>query len=218
VNRKEISFFIVFLFVTIGLYLLYSPLHLFPNISDFFTIFFTAALVIITAYYADSAYNQAKSAEKQAQLTNSTLSEMEEQRLFSIHPILILGRTIDYVDDGGIRIISRQSTYTNRTLIYNVGTGPAINLRFFLKIPNRFNPIQSREVKGLLALGTNEGYDCNTDSLFCFSHVNDIASSHDFVIEYEDVFGSKWRSGLELNYSQGQSYFTIIRMFCEQLP
>jgi len=42
-------------------------------------------------------------------------------------------------------------------------------------------------------------------------------SNHDLVVQYEDVLGRKWRSGLELNCTQGEGKFTVKNLFYEKI-
>lgn len=51
-----------------------------------------------------------------------------------------------------------------------------------------------------IALAPGDKSEIYINSLFGQARM----SSHDLVVEYEDVFGRKWHSGLELNCTQGE--------------
>ncbi len=146
-------------------------------------------------------------------ICNRMAQEMQEARFASLQPILVMGRTIAYGVIKDVRQIAEQTTIGDRTFLYNVGSGPALNLRFYLKEPNRKTPSGTFGNKELRALSPDEGYELNIENTFGQKRL----SSHDLVVEYEDVFGRKWCSGLELNYTQGQKELTVLKLFYEKL-
>jgi len=145
--------------------------------------------------------------------THKMAKEMEQQRFASLQPIVVMGRTIAYGVIKDVRQIAEQTTIRDRTFLYNVGPGPALNLRFYLKEPNRKNPSGTFSGRELRALSPEEGYELNIGSMFGQKRL----SNHDLVVEYEDVFGGKWCSGLELNSIEGQNELTVIKLFYERL-
>lgn len=163
-------------------------------------------LLLVTAQYAKSAAEQAGASRKMAK-------ETSEAKFASLQPIVVMGRTIAYGVVRDAREIAPQTTIRDRTWLYNVGPGPALNLRFSLKEPNRKNPSGTFSGGELRALGPGEAYELVIESVIGQKRL----SSHDLVVEYEDVFGRKWRSGLELNYTQGQDELTVMNLFYEKL-
>jgi len=163
-------------------------------------------LVFVTAQYARSASQQVGASRKLAE-------EAREARFASLQPILVMGRTIAYGDIRDVRQIAEQTTISNRTYLYNVGSGPALNLQFYLMEPNRKNPSGTSSGKELRALSTEEGYELSLESIFGEQWLR----SQDLVVEYEDVFGRKWRSGLELNHTERQKSVTVVNLFYERL-
>ena len=169
------------------------------TLADGLQILLMYTLVLVTAQYATSTHRIAK--------------ETAEARFASLQPIIVMGRTIAYGVIQDVRQISEQTTIGDRTFLYNVGTGPALNLRFYLKEPSRRNPSGTFSGKELKALSPEEGYELNIENAFGQRRL----SSHDLVVEYEDVFGRKWCSGLELNYTEGQQELTVLKIFYEKL-
>ena len=176
------------------------------TLADGLQIVIMYTLVLITAQYAKSTADQAGVSKKMAQ-------ETAEARFASLQPILVMGRTIAYGVIKDVRQIAEQTTIGDRTFLYNVGSGPALNLRFYLKEPNRKNPTGTSSGKELRALSPEEGYELNLKSVFGEQWLR----SQDLVVEYEDVFGRKWRSGLELNHTEGQKSVTVMNLFYERL-
>ncbi len=164
---------------------------------------------IMMGWGAWQSRSLAYSTREQISVSNRMAQEMQEARFASLQPIIVMGRTIAYGVIRDVRQIAEQTTIGDRTFLYNVGAGPALNLRFYLKEPNRKNPSGTFSGKELRALSPEEGYDLQIEKR--------LSSSHDLVVEYEDVFGRKWCSGLELNYSERQNEFTVIKLFYERL-
>ena len=171
------------------------------GLAECIQILIMLGLVFVTAQYAKSAAEQTGASRKMAE-------EMQESRFASLQPIIVMGRTIEQGPIKDARIIVEQTIISDRTWLCNVGPGPALNLHFFLKEPNRKNPSGTFSGKGLKALGPGEVHQLGIEKRL---------SSHDLVVEYEDVFGRKWCSGLELNYTEGQNEFTVINLFYEKL-
>lgn len=163
-------------------------------------------LVLVTWQYARSAHEQAEASKKMAE-------EMHQSRFASFQPIVVLGRSPASVEPPDKNIVVEQTTIERRTYLYNVGPGPALNLNFFLKQPNRKSPVGTTEGKKLRALGPGEVYELDLQNAFG----GIMWSSHDLTVEYEDIFGRKWCSGLELNYTSGADRFTVIRLFYEKM-
>ena len=163
-------------------------------------------LVVFTGFYAWSTSEQAEAGKKMAE-------ETREATLASQQPIIVMGRAPGEGVISDTRQITEQTTIEHGTWLYNVGPGPALNLHFFLKEPNRNNASGTFSGKGLSALASGEAYLLIIQTAFG----QKMLSSHDLVVEYEDVFGGKWRSGLELNYTSGQDRYTVIRLFHEKM-
>ena len=179
-----------------------------------------ATLVLVTAVYAGETTNISKSSEKssnameaQAEATREMAEEMRQERFASFQPIVVMGRSLASVEPPNVNIVVEQTTIKHRTYLYNVGPGPALNLRFYLKEPNRKNPSGTFSGKELRALGPGEVYELDLKNVFGQMRW----ASHDLIVEYEDIFAGKWRSGLELNYTQGQEELTVVNLFYEKL-
>jgi len=71
----------------------------------------------------------------------------------------------------------------------------------------------SRTPKKARALGPGEIYQPWIESASGQKRL----SSHDLVVEYDDVFSRRLRSGLELNYTEGQQELTVLKLFYEKL-
>jgi len=180
------------------------------TVSNGLQILITYALVLITAEYATSAGRQAK-------FSSTMAKEMQESRLSSSKPILVMGRTIAYGVIKDVRQVAEQKRVGDRTFLYNVGTGPALNIQFYLKIPNRMGSSRSLAGTELRALSTQEGYEMNMDAIFGHGIQAGIQDSHDLVVEYEDIFGGKWCSGLELVCSEAPSEYEVAKLFYEKM-
>ena len=168
---------------------------------------------ILIGWSALQSRSLAYSTREQINVSNRMAQEMQETRFASLQPILVMGRTIAYGVIKDVRQIAEQTTIEDRTFLYNVGPGPALNLRFCLKEPSRKNPSGTFSGKELIALSPEEGYELNLKSVFGGQWLR----SQDLVVEYEDVFGRKWCSGLELNYTEGQKNVTVMNLFYERL-
>ena len=164
------------------------------------------ALVAVTVVYAFFTYEQAVASRKIAE-------EAHESRFASFQPIVVLGRSPAPIESQDKSVVMEQTAIKHRTYLYNVGPGPALNLRFFIREPNRKNPSGDFSGKELRALGPGEVYELDLMNIFGQMRW----SSHDLTVEYEDIFGGKWCSGLELNYTQEQEEFTVLNLFYEKL-
>ena len=182
-------------FIVIAIAITFKLLELAEGIE----IIILLGLFFVTAQYATSTHRIAR--------------ETAEARFVSLQPILVMGRTIAYGDIRDVRQIAEQTTISDRTFLYNVGSGPALNLRFCLKEPSRKNPSGTFSGKELIALSPEEGYELNLESVFGGQWLR----SQDLVVEYEDVFGRKWCSGLELNHTEGRQNVTVMNLFYERL-
>jgi len=171
---------------------------------------------ILIGWSALQSRSLAYSTREQINVSNRMAQEMQEARFASLQPILVMGRTIAYGiirQAGDAREIAEQTTIGDRTFLYNVGSGPALNLLFYLKEPNRKNPTGTFSGKELRALSPGEACELVIKNVFGQKRL----SNHDMLVEYEDVFGRKWCSGLELNYTEGQQELTVIKLFYEKL-
>lgn len=189
-------FFIAIILLCIGLVLRHPLLEQMAII----------ALVAITVLYVIFTHEQVEASKRMAE-------EMRESRFASFQPIIVMGRSPASVEPPDKSIVAEQTTIERRTYLYNVGPGPALNLRFFLKEPSRKNPSGTFSGPELRALGAGEVYEL--DLLNTFGQMR--WSSHDLTVEYEDIFGRKWCSGLELNYTSGADRFTVINLFYEKM-
>ena len=69
------------------------------------------------------------------------------------------------------------------------------------------------EHPGLTALGPGEMFWLSLRP--CYEKMEWI--SHDLCVEYEDVAGRKWRSGLTLKRKEGEGSFSVEGLFCENI-
>jgi hypothetical protein len=164
------------------------------------------AVVAVTLLFAFFTYLQAAAGRKMAK-------EVRKSRFASFQPIIVLGRKADYGAMKDKRLISEQDMLEDKTWLFNVGQGPALNIRFVLKEPNRLKPIQVFVGGKLSALARDEAYELE------LVHMRDWKrkSKHDLVIEYEDIFGQIWCSGLELDYEPHVDKFAVLKIFYEKL-
>jgi len=164
------------------------------------------AVVAVTLLFAFFTYLQADAGRKMAK-------EVRKSRFASFKPIIVLGRRADYAAMKDIRLISEQDMLGDKTWLFNVGQGPALNIRFVLKEPNRLKPTQVFVGGKLSALAPDEAYELE------LVHMRDWKrkSKHDLVIEYEDIFGQRWCSGLELDYEPHVDKFAVLKIFYEKL-
>jgi len=164
------------------------------------------AVVAVTLLFAFFTYLQADAGRKMA-------NEVRKSRFASFQPIIVLGRVADYAAMKDIRLINKQDMLGDKTWLFNVGQGPALNIYFVLKEPNRLKPTQVFVGGKLSALAPDEAYELE------LVHMRDWKrkSKHDLVIEYEDIFGQRWCSGLELDYEPHVDKFAVLKIFYEKL-
>lgn len=162
-------------------------------------------LIAVTLIFAFFTYLQAEATRKMAK-------DLRDAKFASFQPVIVMGRNVSYGPMRDERQISEQVTLDDRTWLHNVGYGPALNLRFFLKEPNRKNPITVFPGNQLNALSTNESYELMLINIQGWKR----KGRHDLVVEYEDVFGRRWCSGLELDYDAHLDKFAIKKFFYEK--
>jgi hypothetical protein len=188
------------------------------GLEQAYTAALTAALVWVTAFYAIVTSEILRANNRSVEATNRQVdaslrmaNETREARADSLRPIIVLGR--QPIQSGDLRIVPLIEVEENIHL-YNVGSGPALNLVFYRYEPNRENPTGSFIGNQRFPVFSPN----DTSEIFIKSLFGQVGmSSHDLVVEYEDVFGRKWRSGLELNYTQGEKRYTIKGLFYERM-
>lgn len=168
---------------------------------------------ILIGWSALQSRSLAYSTRDQIDVSSKMAQETQEARFASLQPIIVMGRTIAYGVIRDVRQIAEQPTIDERTFLYNVGSGPALNLQFYLKEPDRKNPSAIFSGRQLMALSPEEGYDLSLSGVFGQQWLR----TQDLVVEYEDVFGRKWCSGLELNHTEGRKDVTVMKLFYEKL-
>ena len=164
------------------------------------------AVVAVTLLFAFFTYLQAAAGGKMAK-------EVRKSRFASFQPIIVLGRKADYGAMKDTRLISEQDMLEDKTWLFNVGQGPALNIRFVMKEPNRLKPTQVFVGGKLSALAPEEAYELKLVNMRDWKR----KSKHDLVIEYEDIFGQRWCSGLELDYEPHVDKFAVLKIFYEKL-
>jgi hypothetical protein len=168
--------------------------------------FALTAVVAVTLLFAFFTYLQADAGRKMAK-------EVRKSRFASLQPIIVVGRNATSGEMRDRRQISEQDTIDDRTWLFNVGPGPALNLRFFLKEPDRRKPTLVLEGSPLSVLAPGEEYELLLVTMRDWKR----KSRHDLVVEYEDVFGRRWCSGLELDYAPQVDKFAVLKVFYERL-
>lgn len=163
-------------------------------------------LIAVTLVFAFFTYLQAEASRK-------TVKEIQKSRFASFQPIIVMGRDVTAGEMRNERKVSEQTIIEDRTRLYNVGPGPALNLSFFLKEPNRKKPITIFRGSRLSALTSGEYYELMLVNIEGWKR----KGLHDLVVEYEDIFGKKWCSGLELDYDAHLDKFAIRGFFYEKL-
>lgn len=160
----------------------------------------TTALVLVTMSYVMAAGRQARASAEIAKA--------------SLRPIIVLGRDEVRMRDVGITpFVRTQGRMSVNTTVCNAGSGPAINLRVLPMAPGRNHATLIEEHSGLAALGAGEMFSLSLRE--CYERMGWV--SHDLCVEYEDVAGRKWRSGLTLNRVQGEQTFAVGALFCEMV-
>lgn len=162
--------------------------------------------------------------------TKKMRQEMLESRLASFQPIIVMGRwpasleeseqevavpgaTIKYRTwPPDRKVVRAETVISNRAWVYNLGPGAALNVRFLLKTPSRKNTVGTRSGPELKALGPDEVYELLLDKFG-----DRMTGRCDLIAEYDDIFGRKWCSGLELVYDSQRDCYTVIKLFYERL-
>lgn len=171
----------------------------FLSLSEAIQILLVFTLVVVTWGYALETRRIARASE--------------EATSASLRPIIVMGRDPSFrVPQVGGEIFALTKIF-DRTWLRNVGPGPAMNLRFSLEEPNRINPSGHLSGTSITAFGPGETYELVIENVF--GQVR--WCSHDLLVEYEDVFGNKWCSGLELSYTSGANHFAVLKLFHEKM-
>jgi hypothetical protein len=168
-------------------------------LSDAIQILLVYALVVLTSRYARETRRIAKA--------------NEEATFASLRPIIVMGRTPSFRTQQVTGEVFTETEIVGRTWLCRMGPGPAVNLRFSLKEPNRINTSQHVSGSAITAFGSGEVYELVLENVF----EQLLWCSHDLLVEYEDVFGKKWRSGLELGYTSGADHFKVLNLFYEKM-
>lgn len=144
--------------------------------------------------------------------TRKIAKATEEANSASLRPIIVMGRNPLVRQEPVRGEVFTPTEILGRTWLHNVGPGPAINLRFSIKEPNRANTVEHFSGSSITALGSGEA--CELVMKDVFGQIRGF--SHDLLVEYEDVFGNKWCSGLELRHVSGDR-FTVLNLFYEKM-
>jgi len=114
------------------------------GLEQAYTAGLTAALVLVTAFYAylnseilKTSKQSVEVANKQAEASRIMAEETRESRADSLRPIIVLGR--QPIQSGDSRIVP-VTEVTDKIHLDNVGAGPALNVVFFRYEPSRENP------------------------------------------------------------------------------
>ena len=145
--------------------------------------------------------------------TRKIAKATEEATFASLRPIIVMGRTPSFRTQQVTGEVFTETEIVGRTWLYNMGPGPAVNLRFSLKEPNRIDTSQHVRGSSITAFGSGEVYELVLENVFDQL----LWCSHDLLVEYEDVLGNKWRSGLELGYTSGADHFKVLNLFYEKM-
>lgn len=184
--------------------------------SEAVNIFLVAALLLVTTVYAVESQLSRKATEKQAAVAMKTGEEAREAMASSFRPIVVLGRHQGSGHSPYDAMVSIQSIMEQFTYLHNVGPGPALNLRFRMVRPNRMKPSEVTDGQTeLRVLGPGEVYKLDLERTFGES----VCCSQDLTVEYEDIFGADWRSGLALACDDGTTDRTIrvVAFFYERI-
>jgi len=164
------------------------------------------ALIAATLLYALVTYLHIDTSRK-------TAREVRKSRFASLQPIIVMGRNISHGAMTNERHVSEQDTLADKTWLHNVGQGPALNLGFSMKEPSRKKPLLTLTGSKLSALSPGESYELSLLTIKDWKR----KGKHDLVVQYEDVFGKRWRSGLELDYDHHLDKFAIKNFFYERV-
>ena len=163
--------------------------------SEVVNIFLVAVLVLVTIVYAVESQLSRKAVEMQAAAAIEMGEETRKAMASSFRPIVVLGRHPGSKDSPYDCTVAMQRIMEGFTYLQNVGPGPALNLRFNMKEPNRRNPsLVTDGQTELRVLGPGEAYKLDMSQTFG----GITCSSHDLTVEYVDIFGVHWCSGLSL--------------------
>jgi hypothetical protein len=163
-------------------------------------------LIAVTLIFAFFTYLQAEASRKMAK-------DLRDAKFASFQPVIVMGLVVSYGELNRERQLKDQGTIDDRTKLYNVGRGPALNLKFFLKEPNRNKPVTVFPGGQFSVLPPGDSYELLLLNIRDWKR----RGKHDLVVEYDDIFGKKWCSGLELDYDAHLDKFAIKKFFYEKL-
>ena len=168
--------------------------------ADWAQVSLLAALVLVTMHYSRAADRQARASVEMAEA--------------SLQPVVVLGRQeVVWPKVGITALVERQETIGGNTTVYNAGNGPAVNLRFVAMGPDRFQAKVAEGPPGLAALGPGEIFRLSLGQ----SYDKMGWVGHDLCVEYGDVAGRRWRSGLVLKRIDGEQGFAVEGLFYERI-
>lgn len=162
-------------------------------------------LIAVTLIFAFFTYLQAEASRKMAK-------DLRDSKFASFQPLIVMGLVVSYGELNRERQLKDQGTIDDRTKLYNIGRGPALNLQFFLKEPNRKKPVTIFPGGQFSVLPPGDCYELLLLNIRDWKR----KGKHDLVVEYEDIFGRKWCSGLELDYDAHLDKFAIKKFFYEK--
>lgn len=163
-------------------------------------------LIAVTLIFAFFTYLQAEASRGMAK-------DLRDAKFASFQPVIVMGLVSSYGEIKNARFVNDQMTISDRTWLHNVGNGPALNLQFFLKEPNRKKPVTIFQGGKLGALPRDDWYELTLLSIRDWKK----KGRHDLVVEYDDILGKRWCSGLELDYDAHLDKFAILRHFFEKV-
>ena len=176
-------------------------------------LFLVAMLVLITAIYARESERSRVAMEEQARSAAEMAGETRQALLSSFQPIVVLGRIPAPREPLDKSIVTEQTRIMRSTYLYNVGPGPALNLHILWSKQDVTHATDTVPQHELRALGPAEAYELDLQRAF-----GEFAwSDHNLIVEYEDIFGGKFRSRLALKCPPQTYSFAVTGLFYERV-
>ena len=173
--------------------------------SDTIQIITLAVLVIVTIWYAISTHRiqeetkrQASAVREQTEISRQAVEIALNTAKNSVLPIVNLSSPVKSL--GPTSVFPKADASINLRVHYkNIGKGPALNLRAWLRYdPEAFGEGARSEIGNAYALGAGEEgnfvWSSSTETLPLLSTL----SGFDIVAEYEDIYRRKFRTTMFL--------------------